>query len=55
MTPPEEWRSAGRSTASSEDETLELFYEGTETNGIESPDNIIVAPWGDLSLSKMKQ
>ena len=31
-----------------EDETLELFYEGTETNGIESPDNIIVAPWGDL-------
>ena len=38
-----------------EDETLELFYEGTETNGIESPDNIIVAPWGDLSLSKMKQ
>jgi secreted PhoX family phosphatase len=28
--------------------TLELFYEGTDANAMESPDNITVAPWGDL-------
>jgi uncharacterized protein len=28
--------------------TLELFYEGTEPGKMESPDNIIVTPWGDL-------
>jgi secreted PhoX family phosphatase len=28
--------------------TLELFYEGTSDNQMESPDNITVAPWGDL-------
>ena len=28
--------------------TLELFYEGTDTNTMESPDNIVVTPWGDL-------
>jgi secreted PhoX family phosphatase len=31
-----------------EDETLELFYEGTEPGKMESPDNIVVTPWGDL-------
>lgn len=29
-------------------ETLELFYEGTEANAMESPDNLVIAPWGDL-------
>jgi len=29
-------------------DTLELFYEGTDSNNIESPDNIVVTPWGDL-------
>ncbi|MBA3473212.1 MAG: DUF839 domain-containing protein [Rubrobacter sp.] len=29
-------------------ETLELFYEGTDANNMESPDNIVVTPWGDL-------
>jgi uncharacterized protein len=28
--------------------TLELFYEGTASSKMESPDNIIVTPWGDL-------
>jgi uncharacterized protein len=28
--------------------TLELFYEGTEVGTMESPDNIVVTPWGDL-------
>ncbi|HEX2729503.1 MAG TPA: alkaline phosphatase PhoX [Rubrobacteraceae bacterium] len=28
--------------------TLELFYEGTDANKMESPDNIVVTPWGDL-------
>jgi uncharacterized protein len=27
---------------------LELFYEGTDANKMESPDNITVTPWGDL-------
>jgi secreted PhoX family phosphatase len=29
-------------------ETLELFHEGTDANNMESPDNIVVTPWGDL-------
>jgi len=29
-------------------QTLELFYEGTEPGRMESPDNIVVTPWGDL-------
>jgi uncharacterized protein len=29
-------------------DVLELFYEGTEPGNMESPDNIIVTPWGDL-------
>jgi secreted PhoX family phosphatase len=29
-------------------EALELFYEGTEPGNMESPDNIVVTPWGDL-------
>jgi uncharacterized protein len=28
--------------------TLELFYEGTDPDKIESPDNITITPWGDL-------
>jgi uncharacterized protein len=28
--------------------TLELFYESTEVGKMESPDNIVVTPWGDL-------
>jgi len=28
--------------------TLEPFYEGTERGKMESPDNIVVTPWGDL-------
>jgi hypothetical protein len=29
-------------------ETLELFFEATDANDMESPDNIVVTPWGDL-------
>ena len=29
-------------------DVLELFYEGTDTNNMESPDNIVITPWGDL-------
>ena len=29
-------------------DTLELFFEGTEANEMESPDNLVVTPWGDL-------
>ncbi|MBA3331508.1 MAG: DUF839 domain-containing protein [Actinobacteria bacterium] len=28
--------------------TLELFFEGTDENRMESPDNIIITPWGHL-------
>ena len=28
--------------------TLELFFEGTRRGEMESPDNIVVTPWGDL-------
>jgi secreted PhoX family phosphatase len=28
--------------------TLELFYEGTKPGEMQSPDNIVVTPWGDL-------
>src|SRR5829696_3213157 len=28
--------------------TLELFYEGRKPGEMESPDNIVVTPWGDL-------
>ncbi len=33
-------------------ETLELFYEGTEANKMESPDNIVITPWGDLMFAE---
>ncbi len=33
-------------------ETLELFYEGTEANKMESPDNIVITPWGDLLFAE---
>jgi secreted PhoX family phosphatase len=29
-------------------QTLELFYESNDVNNMESPDNIVVTPWGDL-------
>ena len=29
-------------------DTLELFFEATDANAMESPDNVIVTPWGDL-------
>lgn len=29
-------------------QTLELFYEGTDAKKMKKPDNIVVAPWGDL-------
>jgi secreted PhoX family phosphatase len=29
-------------------ETLELFLEATDSNDMESPDNVTIAPWGDL-------
>jgi uncharacterized protein len=35
-------------TYSDTGDTLELFYEGTDRNEIESSDNIVVTPWGDL-------
>jgi secreted PhoX family phosphatase len=35
-------------TESGTGDRLELFYEGTDRNEIESPDNIVVTPWGDL-------
>lgn len=28
--------------------TLELFLEGTSSNVMEAPDNVVVTPWGDL-------
>ncbi|MDQ7861925.1 DUF839 domain-containing protein [Peribacillus frigoritolerans] len=27
---------------------LELFYESTDKNDLEAPDNITITPWGDL-------
>ncbi|MBA2535840.1 MAG: DUF839 domain-containing protein [Actinobacteria bacterium] len=35
-----------------ETNTLELFYEGTDANELESPDNLIVTPWGDIWLAE---
>ncbi len=32
--------------------TIELFYEGTSKNRLESPDNIVVTPWGDLWVAE---
>ena len=32
--------------------TIELFYEGTDKNRLESPDNIVVTPWGDLWVAE---
>ncbi|MGH3029808.1 MAG: alkaline phosphatase PhoX [Gaiellaceae bacterium] len=29
-------------------DTIELFFEGTDVNQMQSPDNLIVTPWGDL-------
>ena len=28
--------------------TLELFFEGTDENQMEAPDNVVITPWGDL-------
>lgn len=32
--------------------TLELFYESTDKNDLEMPDNITIAPWGDLWIAE---
>ena len=32
--------------------TIELYYEGTDKNRLESPDNIVVTPWGDLWVAE---
>ena len=32
--------------------TIELFYEGTDVNRLQSPDNITVTPWGDLWVAE---
>ncbi|WP_199617672.1 alkaline phosphatase PhoX [Paenibacillus alkalitolerans] len=32
--------------------TLELFYESSEKNDLEAPDNICITPWGDLWIAE---
>jgi secreted PhoX family phosphatase len=32
--------------------TLELFYESSEANDLEAPDNICLTPWGDLWIAE---
>ena len=32
--------------------TLELFYESTDKNDLEAPDNINITPWGDLWIAE---
>jgi uncharacterized protein len=32
--------------------TLELFYESTDVNNLEMPDNITITPWGDLWIAE---
>ncbi|WP_100405834.1 alkaline phosphatase PhoX [Bacillus solitudinis] len=32
--------------------TLELFYESTDANDLEMPDNITITPWGDLWIAE---
>jgi uncharacterized protein len=32
--------------------TLELFYESTDKNDLEAPDNITITPWGDLWVAE---
>jgi uncharacterized protein len=32
--------------------TLELFYESSEANDLEMPDNICITPWGDLWITE---
>ncbi|HZH59130.1 MAG TPA: alkaline phosphatase PhoX [Metabacillus sp.] len=32
--------------------TLELFYESSDANNLESPDNICITPWGDLWIAE---
>ncbi|XEC96018.1 alkaline phosphatase PhoX [Paenibacillus tarimensis] len=32
--------------------TLELFYESSDANDLESPDNIVITPWGDLWIAE---
>ncbi len=38
----------GRNGESARPGTLELFVETDETSGLRFPDNLVVAPWGDL-------
>jgi uncharacterized protein len=32
--------------------TLELFYESSDANDLEAPDNICITPWGDLWIAE---
>jgi len=32
--------------------TLELFYESSDANHLEAPDNICITPWGDLWIAE---
>ncbi|MEW9667994.1 alkaline phosphatase PhoX [Ammoniphilus sp. 3BR4] len=32
--------------------TLELFYESSDSNDLEMPDNITITPWGDLWIAE---
>jgi secreted PhoX family phosphatase len=34
---------------------LELFFEGTDVNRMENPDNLVVTPWGDLWFAENEQ
>jgi secreted PhoX family phosphatase len=33
-------------------DTLELFFESTDANELDAPDNVIVTPWGDVWLAE---
>jgi secreted PhoX family phosphatase len=33
-------------------ETLELFFESSDANDMKSPDNTVIAPWGDLLFAE---
>ena len=33
-------------------DTLELFFESTDANELDNPDNVIVTPWGDVWLAE---
>jgi uncharacterized protein len=33
-------------------DTLELFFESTDANDLDNPDNVIITPWGDVWLAE---